>query len=67
MLEPHCNACGCGMDWVDCWSGCDDGYFDAYEDDPINCFPGEVEECGNCGGKGGWWRCLNSKCDKGEA
>jgi hypothetical protein len=20
--------------WVPCWNGCDDGYFDEYEDDP---------------------------------
>lgn len=43
--------------WVRCWAGCDDGCFDAYEDDPINCDPGETEICDTCSGKGGWVVC----------
>lgn len=39
--------------WVPCWNGCDDGYFDAYEDDPINNDPGDTEPCRECRGEGG--------------
>lgn len=43
--------------WVPCWTGCDEGYFDAYEDDPINCDPGDLEVCDECRGRGGWVVC----------
>lgn len=43
--------------WVPCWAGCQDGYLDAYEDDPINCDPGELEMCDECCGHGGWTVC----------
>lgn len=44
--------------WVPCWNGCDDGFFDEYEDDPINFAPGEsYERCSECRGKGGWRVC----------
>jgi hypothetical protein len=48
--------------WLPCWNGCEDGYFDAYEDDPINCDPGELELCHECHGKGGHTVCL--ECTK---
>jgi hypothetical protein len=48
--------------WVHCHAGCDDGLFDAYEDDPINCFPGETEICDECAGEGGWVVC--GECNK---
>ena len=66
MQEPFCKRCDGQMDWVDCWSGCDDGYFDGYEEDPLWYLPGELEECGNCGGKGGWWQCFNSRCQQAD-
>jgi hypothetical protein len=43
--------------WVPCWNGCDDGYFDAYEDDPLWYDEGEMEVCSECGGQGGWTVC----------
>lgn len=49
--EVSCTA------WVPCWNGCEDGNFDAYEDDPINCDPGELEMCRECKGEGGWTVC----------
>ena len=40
--------------WVPCWNGCDDGYFfDLYEEDPLNCDPGDTETCRECKGQGG--------------
>lgn len=66
MREPTCKRCGGQMDWVDCWSGCEDGYFDGYEEDPLWFEPGEMEVCGNCDGTGGWWECFNSRCRKEE-
>ena len=43
--------------WVPCWAGCDDGYVDDYEDDPINCDPGDMSYCSECKGEGGWVVC----------
>jgi hypothetical protein len=43
--------------WLPCWNGCEDGFFDAYEDDPINCDDGELETCSECKGRGGWQVC----------
>lgn len=43
--------------WVPCWNGCDEGYFDDYEEDPIECEPGEISRCSECRGKGGWRVC----------
>lgn len=43
--------------WVPCWAGCDEGWFDAYEDDPINNDPGDLEMCDACNGEGGWTVC----------
>lgn len=40
-----------------CWNGCDEGYFDDYEEDPIECEPGEISICRECKGKGGWRVC----------
>ena len=31
--------------WVNCWNGCDEGWFDDYEEDPIECEPGEISIC----------------------
>lgn len=41
---PTCPICGAEMAWEDCWKGCDDGFFDAYESDPVNFAEGEVYE-----------------------
>lgn len=43
--------------WVHCWNGCDDGSFDAYEDDPLWNDPGDREACEACHGKGGFVVC----------
>lgn len=53
---------GDGTAWVPCWNGCEDGYFDAYEDDPINnyegdLYEGDLEPCRECYGEGGWTVC----------
>lgn len=57
---PTCPICGGYMEWAYCWNGCDDGYFDEYETDPINFVEGEeVYPCTECHGKGGYWICAN--------
>jgi hypothetical protein len=43
--------------WVNCWAGCDGGHIDDYEDDPINCDPGDISSCPECHGEGGWVVC----------
>ena len=43
--------------WVPCWNGCQDGYFDGYEEDPLWYDEGDMETCDICGGEGGWTVC----------
>lgn len=54
------------MEWEECHSGCDDGYFDGYEDDPIYYQPGDLVICHNCRGEGGTWWCMNKECPTHE-
>ena len=49
--------------WVPCYAGCDEGYFDAYEDDPINEDPGTFEACSECHGRGGFRVCMQCNLD----
>jgi hypothetical protein len=71
MSEPtfNCKVHGEVLDtaWIPCWQGCTDGYFDAYEDDPINCSPGDLERCSECGGEGGWTVCGICNADNPDA
>lgn len=53
--------------WVSCFTGCEDGFFDEYEDDPINCSPGEMSFCEECRGKGGWTVCGQCNLDNPDA
>lgn len=51
--------CGSEMEWTECYSlGCDNGFVDEYDDDPINYAPGEeFSKCRVCDGKGGYYVC----------
>ncbi len=56
---PFCKRCGGDMEWVECYAGCDDGYFDGYEEDPLWYYPGETVRCETCQGASGWWECFH--------
>ncbi len=56
---PFCKRCGGDMEWVECYNGCDDGFFDGYETDPLWYSPGELARCSVCEGKSGWWECFH--------
>jgi hypothetical protein len=57
-----CPKCGNDLEWVECWMiDCQDGEYDAYEEDPINYSPGDMEVCSECDGNGGWLVC--TVCD----
>lgn len=43
--------------WVPRWNGCTEGWFDDYEEDPLECDPGEMSMCSECHGEGGWLVC----------
>jgi hypothetical protein len=43
---------------------CQDGYFDAYEDDPINNDEGDMEPCRECRAEGGWTVCGQCNANK---
>lgn len=53
--------------WVQCWNGCEDGYFDAHEDDPINNDEGDLETCRECRGEGGFPVCPQCNIDNPDA
>lgn len=61
-----CALCHYECDWEDCHAGCDDGYFDGYEEDPLLYDPGDLTECPECGGRGGSYWCPNPECETGE-
>lgn len=53
--------------WVPCFTGCDEGYFDEYEDDPINNDPGDMSVCEECRGNGGFVVCAACNLDNPDA
>jgi len=53
--------------WVPCWAGCNEGYFDEYEDDPITYDPGDLSLCSECHGNGGWTLCGECNFDNPDA
>jgi hypothetical protein len=53
--------------WIPCWLGCEDGYFDAYDDDPINNDEGDLEICTECHGEGGWVVCAECNANNPDA
>lgn len=57
---PYCPVCGEELEWFDC-GACEDGYYEGYEDDPLWYDPGELVECPQCGGTGGWLECPNAE------
>lgn len=61
MTEPTCTVCGAPMEWQDCWNGCDDGYFDLYDEDPLWYDEDDVQACDICDGKGGYWVCPDAE------
>lgn len=61
MTEPVCTVCGAPMEWQDCWNGCDDGYFDLYDEDPLWYDEDDVQACDICDGKGGYWVCPDAE------
>lgn len=62
--EPVCQICGQYLEWEECWYGCEDGFFDEYDDDPINFAPGEwLRKCEICEGNGGYLVCPNAPHD----
>lgn len=65
ICSVHGNVGDCA--WVQCWQGCDEGYFDAYEDDPINCDEGDLEVCQECKGNGGFQVCPQCNINNPDA
>jgi hypothetical protein len=64
---PKHGEVGDNTAWINCWNGCDDGWVDDYEDDPIMCDPGDVSMCLECRGKGGWTVCGECNLDNPDA
>lgn len=57
--DDLCPVCGHYQDWQRCTViGCDDGYVDEHDDDPVNYAEGEeYYPCPECRGRGGYWIC----------
>jgi hypothetical protein len=58
---PTCDICDCELEYEECLLCGGDGYLDKYDDDPLVYEPGELIECPDCYGGGGWWLCPNAK------
>lgn len=57
---PTCIICGAPLEWEHCWKGCDEGFFDEADYDPVNYSEGEcLTPCDECHGKGGYLLCTN--------
>jgi len=59
MVATICKICGSDKEWERCWIGCEEGYYDGYDDDPLWYEPGDMIPCSACNGKGGFWICPN--------
>ena len=59
-----CPRCGGQLDEQDCWNGCDEGYFDGYERDPLWYSQGDTYPCHVCNGTGVLYHCPT--CYPGE-
>lgn len=62
----RCCACGSGMDFADCWNGCDDGWIPGdrlAEEDPLWYDESDTRRCSICEGDGGWWVCFTVRRD----
>lgn len=49
---PRCECCSLFTEGVDCEACSGEGYIDDYDEDPINCAPGDTTQCGLCHGAG---------------
>lgn len=64
--DVTCKMCGCETEWEQCYAGCDYGWLDGYEEDPLWYDYGELVRCSQCGGHGGHLWCGNNECKNGE-
>lgn len=53
--------------YVRCWNGCENGYFDGYEEDPLWYEEGETIRCSACKGEGGFTVCGDCNADNLDA
>lgn len=67
MICPKHGDVGDNTAWVPCWDGCDEGWFDGYEEDPLWYDRGEVYMCRECHGNGGWTVCGVCNINKRDA
>ncbi len=59
-IDCQCARCGSSCDWVDCWEGCEDGYHNRYEEDPLWYDNAYDQPCHTCHAHGGWQMCISS-------
>lgn len=57
---PSCPRCGSSADFEMCDQCGGDGWVESPDEDSWAFLEDELEECGYCLGKGGWWQCLSS-------
>jgi hypothetical protein len=56
-----CDVCGCELESEDCWQCFGEGWFDLYEDNPVEYEPGDEEPCNICDGTGRLSYCPDAK------
>lgn len=60
-IDCACARCGSSCCWVDCWNGCEDGYLNRFEEDPL-WFDDEYDQpCDACQVCGGWNVCCSGE------
>ena len=63
ISEICCGECGHSMFERRCTSlGCEDGYIDGYEEDPLWYDDGDLIRCSECRGRGFFRWCPNDAC-----
>ena len=56
-IDCQCARCGSSCFWVDCDNGCEDGYLNLYEQDPLWYEDEYDTPCHVCHARGGWNVC----------
>jgi hypothetical protein len=56
-IDCQCARCGSSCYWEDCSNGCEDGYLNRYEEDPLWYDNDYDQLCEICCGRGGWQLC----------
>ena len=58
-IDCQCARCGSSCEWVDCWNGCEEGYLNNHDLDPLWYHDEYDQPCDVCECRGGWHVCIS--------